>query len=141
MLSVGRSSYTSRVFGTLASLYVDLNEAVFSKFTEFVQLTLNGFSFHLAILTNERRQPSANGTNRSQLRCPGRSLFNPSRLNKAVECFGGTSPKQTQHIQSLEDISWKIALKRDVIKTVGARLLILFSHTINAKGLGTTLCQ
>ena len=38
-MSVGRSSYTSRVLGMLASLYVELVEAVFSKFTEFVQLT------------------------------------------------------------------------------------------------------
>ena len=51
-MSVGRSSY-SRVLGMLASLYVELVEAVFSKFTEFVQLALNGFSFCLTILTNE----------------------------------------------------------------------------------------
>ena len=38
-MSVGRSSYTGRVLGMLASLYVELVEAVFSKFTEFVQLS------------------------------------------------------------------------------------------------------
>ena len=55
LLSVERSSYTGRALGTLASLCMELAEAVFSKFTEFVQLVYNGFSFRLAILTNERR--------------------------------------------------------------------------------------
>ena len=36
LLSVGRSSYTSGVLVTLAYLYVELAEAVFSKFTKFV---------------------------------------------------------------------------------------------------------
>ena len=53
--------YTSKVLGTLASLYVELADAVFSKFMELVQLAFNGFSFCSAILTNERRQTIAFG--------------------------------------------------------------------------------
>ena len=46
--------------GELCSVVsVELAEAVFSKFTELVQLALNGFSIHLAILTNERQQTVA----------------------------------------------------------------------------------
>ena len=59
--------------------------------------------------------PSMNGTNRSRLRRPGRSPFNPSRMNKAVECFEGTSVEQTQHVQSLTDILQKIVPKHDII--------------------------
>ena len=40
-----QSSYTSGVIGTLASLYVEPAEGIFSKFTEFVQLALDGFCF------------------------------------------------------------------------------------------------
>ena len=38
---------------------VELAEAVFSKFTELVQLALDGFSFRSAVLTNEQRQAVA----------------------------------------------------------------------------------
>ena len=40
-----QSSYTSGVRGTLTSLYVEPAEAIFGKFTEFVQLALDGFCF------------------------------------------------------------------------------------------------
>ena len=40
---------------------VELAEAVFSKYTELVQVALNGSSFSLAILTNERQQTAAFG--------------------------------------------------------------------------------
>ena len=86
LLSVGRSSYTSRILGTLASLFVEVAEG--------------------------RTSPSTNGTNRSRLRHP----FNPSRMNKAVECFEGTSVEQTRHVQSLTDILRKVVPKHDIIK-------------------------
>ena len=67
--------------------------------------------------TNGSRQsPSANGINRSWLRHPGRSPFNPSGLNKAEKCFGGTSDKQMWHVQSLTDTFWKIIPKRHISK-------------------------
>ena len=82
-----------------------------------------------------RPLPLANGNNKSQLRCPGRSFFNSTWLNKAVECFGSASDEQTQLVQSLEDILQKIILKCDVRKSLGTRPFFS-SHAINASGAG-----
>ena len=71
----------------------------------------------------------------TQTKSAGRSPFNPAGLNKAVECFGGTSDKQTRHVQSLADVLMKIVLKHDVNKTVGTRLFSP-SLTIYAKRPG-----
>ena len=56
-------------------------------------------------------------------------------MNKAVECFGGTSAKQTWHVQSLTDILQKIIPKRVVSKTVDTRPFFS-SHVINMEGPG-----
>ena len=71
----------------------------------------------------------------TQTKSAGRSPFNLAGLNKAVECFGGTSDKQTWHVQSLTDVLQNIVLKRDVNKTVGTRPFFP-SLTIYAKRPG-----
>ena len=51
----------------------------------------SAFAWQFQQMNGGRPLPSANGTNRSRLRCPGRSSFNSTGLNKAVECFRATS--------------------------------------------------
>ena len=99
---------------------------------EIVQLAVladSAFAYQFWQTNGGRPLPLANGTNRSQLRCPGRSFFNSTWLNKAVECFRSASDEQTQLVQSLEDILQKIVLKCDVRKSLG-------TSAINARGAG-----
>ena len=78
------------VLGMLPSLHMELAEAFCSELRPFVQLAFNGLSFYQQFwqIKNGRLSSSVNGTNRSQLKHPGRSPFNLAGLNKTMECFG-----------------------------------------------------
>ena len=107
------------------------------KFSQFVQLALNGFCYRSATAANERRQTIAFGDwHQKKLTKKARKVdLQLHRAEQGGVLWGYLCQANVARTKPLEDILRKIIPKCDVIKTV-ATTPFFFSHAINAKGPG-----